>query len=508
MLAKTGSVALVGVDARLVDVEVDINTGVPKFTIVGLPAKSITEAQQRTRSALEASSERWPPARVVANLAPAGLRKDGTHFDLPIALGLIAGDKRLDPEAIQDWVVIGELALNGAVRPVRGALAAAIACKEGKKRGLICPAANASEAALITGVDVVPVESLANCVSFLRGGDRPRPSGSPARFRPTFVNDMSDVRGQATAKFALEVAAAGGHNLLLSGPPGSGKTMLAHRLPSILPPMSLEESLEVTRIHSVAGFLLEDAPLITARPFRSPHHHITPTALIGGGAQAAVPGEVTLAHQGVLFLDEIALYRRDVLESLRGPIEDGVVRVARLGGAISYPCRFALIAAMNPCPCGRGEPGGMQCICKEYRLNAYRAHLSGPLLDRFDMRVRLLSLPKDQLLRGPEGEPSSSVRSRVEEIRARQAERYGSPLIVNASAASKDFEAAMELSAAGKRAFSAAIDRFSMTGRGIWRVLRVARTVADLNESDQIAEEHVLRAVSFRQRSITEGVAA
>ncbi|MDQ3983497.1 MAG: YifB family Mg chelatase-like AAA ATPase, partial [Actinomycetota bacterium] len=352
MLAKTLSVALVGAEAHLVEVEVHATQGVPNFTVVGLPAKSVREAEQRTRSALLSSDQRWPPSRTLANLAPAALRKDGTHFDLPIAVGILAADAHLDAAALEGWVFVGELGLDGSVRRVRGVLAASILAARPGLKGIVCPAVNAAEAALVDGVEVVPVGSLRECIAFLRGRWSP-PDVPPAQPRcEPEVEDMADVRGQEVARAALEIAAAGGHNLLMRGAPGSGKTMLARRLPGILPKMSAQEALDVTRLHSIAGLLGEQQGLIERRPFRTPHHNVSAAGLIGGGPGLARPGEVVLANHGVLFLDELPLFRRDVLESLRAPLEDGVVRIVRSGGAVSFPCRFSLVAAMNPCPCG------------------------------------------------------------------------------------------------------------------------------------------------------------
>lgn len=498
MLARTGSVALIGVDAHLVDVEVDVNVGVPKFTMVGLPAKSVREAEQRTRSALLSSSERWPPARVVANLAPAALRKQGTHFDLPIAVALISGDGRLAPSALEGWVLVGELGLDGSVRRVRGALPAALACRDAGLKGLICPRSNFAEADVVDGIQVVPVATLKECTDFLRGKAVPTAPEITEAPPAACVEDLSDVRGQDDAKRALEIAAAGGHNLLLKGAPGSGKTMLARRMPGILPTMSLHESLEVTRIHSVAGLLPEGVSLLEHRPFRSPHHGVSMAGLIGGGSGMLFPGESSLAHRGVLFLDELPLFRRDVLESLRGPIEDGVVRIARTTGTIAYPCRFSLIAAMNPCACGFSTDERRPCRCSDRGRARYLSRLSGPLLDRFDMQVETSRLTKRQLLGGPDGESSAAIRERVEVARAIQVERYGSPAATNASVDRRVLDRTIKMTDGACDELNSLIEGITLTGRAITRVLRVARTVADLRLSADVDREDVAEAILMR----------
>ena len=508
MLATTESVALVGTDAHIVQVEVDIGQGLPSFTVVGLPTRSVREAEQRTKSALGSADESWPKARVVASLAPGGLRKDGTHFDLPLAIGLLAAGGRLESAPLEGWVLIGELALDGSVRPVRGTLAAAIAARRAGRRGLICPAGNAREARLVDDIEVVPVARLTQCLEFLRGDWRPEAVPEPMALDGGPQPDLSEVRGHPAAKRALEIAAAGGHNLLMVGPPGSGKTMLAQRLPGILPSMSIEESLEVTRVFSVAGLLSEDASLVSARPFRVPHHHVSLAGLVGGGAGLARPGEASLAHHGVLFLDELSLYRKDVLETLRAPLEEGVIRIARSGGVITFPCRFSLIAAMNPCPCGYLGDSRRACRCSAWQLEGYRSKLSGPLLDRFDMQVTMARLGRKELLGEPDGESSYEIRKRVESARALQAERYSSTTVTNASATKAQLESAIELSASARHTLGSAIDSLALSGRGLDRVLRVGRTLADLEQRGGVIDDDIAEALAHRALGGDSGVAA
>lgn len=507
MLAKTESVAFVGTEACLVEVEVDVSTGLPMFRLVGLPAKSVTEAEQRVRSALLSSSQRWPPARITANLAPGGVRKEGTHFDLAIALGIICADERLDGDLVRDWLFVGELALDGAVRPVRGTLAAAIACRELGRKGLVCPRANAAEASVVQGLKVIAVEHLRECLDFLKGRWTPEPPAPIPAAATDGSRDISEVRGQTRAKEAMEIAAAGGHNLLLIGSPGSGKTMLARRLPGILPDMSLDESIEVTKIYSVAGLLPQSAALITQRPIRAPHNHISAPGLIGGGSGLARPGEVSLAHNGVLFLDEIALFRSDVLESLRGPAEDGFVRIARSGGVVCYPSTFSMIAAMNPCLCGYQNDPRRNCSCTGLQIHHYNARISGPLLDRFDMEVKMSCATKEELLGEPEGDSSEVVRKRVSMARDEQRRRYGSHA-TNASCTKRQLNGSLVMEPGAKKLLGDAVDRLMLTGRGFVRTLRVARTIADLDSSDRVLEEHIGKALGFRRRISEAEVAA
>lgn len=507
MLAKTLSVALIGADAHLVEVEVHATQGVPNFTVVGLPAKSVREAEQRTRSALMSSEQRWPPCRTVANLAPASLRKEGTHFDLAIAVGILAADKRLDPSALEGWVFVGELGLDGSLRPVRGVLPTAMEARRAGCRGVVCPARNAGEAALVDELEVVPVGKLSEAISFLRGKWVPGPVPASQSSAPTDVPDMSEVFGQPVAREAVEIAAAGGHNLLMRGSPGCGKTMIARRVPGILPAMSKQESLDVTRIHSVAGLVGVAGGLMTTRPFRSPHHNVSTAGLVGGGSGLARPGEAVLAHNGVLFMDELPLFRRDVLESLRGPLEDGVVRVARSGGVVTFPCRFSLVAAMNPCPCGHGdEPDG--CRCSPRAVHAYKSRISGPLLDRFDLQLQMTRLSGADLLRADKGEPSEAIRARVESARSLQRERYGCPSQTNATVLKRVL---LRQGAFRPEVFDRLrheMDVGRLTGRGMERVLRVARTIADLHASTHVDGGAVSRALGFRPRPELEEAAA
>jgi magnesium chelatase family protein len=498
VLSRTKTVAFVGTEARIVEVDVDVATsGLPGLTIVGLPDKSVREAEQRTRSALASTGVPWPSRRMVANLAPGTLRKEGTHFDLSIALGILAGVEHIDGTRIDGWVACGELALDGSLRPVRGTLAAALAARDGGHRGLICPRANAPEAALVKGLEIIPVTSLSECIEWLGGRLTPSPVASVELPTEPF-EDVADVRGHASAKRAVEVAAAGGHNLLMIGPPGSGKTMLARRLPGVLPALTPDESLEVTRIHSVAGLLGERSGLIGTRPFRSPHHHVSLAGLIGGGSGLPRPGEASLAHLGVLFLDELSLYRKDALESLRAPLEDGVVRLARSAGVIAFPCRFSLVGAMNPCPCGYLGDARRACRCTRHQLELHRARLSGPLLDRIDIHVTMARLEQAELLGAPAAETSAEVRCRVEAARAVQCERYDSSVATNASVSRACFDATVALTDGARRLLRVAIESLGLSGRGVDRVVRMARTLADLAATATVDEDQVGEALAYR----------
>ena len=506
MLAKVTSCALVGLDGVLVEVEIDTSRGMPSLTIVGLPDAAVKESSERVRAAVKNSGLVFPGQRITVNLAPADIRKEGPAYDLPIAVGVLIASEQAWPQAVEDALFVGELSLDGSVRHVNGILPIAALAHQQSIHRIFVPAADAPEAALIQGLEVMPVEGLSQLAAHLQGlREIPpfTPETDPASLSaPLYAADFAEIKGQEHVKRALEVAAAGGHNVLMTGPPGAGKTLLARALPSILPSMTSGEALEVTKVYSVSGLLPSDRPLISQRPFRSPHHTISNAGLVGGGRQPR-PGEISLSHRGVLFLDELPEFGHSVLEAIRQPLEDRVVTVSRAQGNVTFPANFMLVGAMNPCPCGFWGDPTKECTCSPLTIIRYQKRMSGPLLDRIDIFADVPRVEYEKLADDALGEPSEQVRQRVERARARQRERFaGTRLICNAEMTPLEVRQYCQgvLEDGAKSLLRLAMNQLALSARSFHRVLKLARTIADLAGSEAITTPHVAEALQYRQR--------
>ncbi len=504
MLGKVISNATLGIEPFRVDVEVDVSNGMPSFNTVGLPDTAVKESRDRVRAAVKNSGYHFPNTRVTANLAPADIKKEGNNLDLPIAVALLITQGVIKPGNVADHSIVGELSLDGRVNPVSGLLNLALGARNAGCHAIIVPEDNANEAGVVEGIDVIPVRSLQECVNYFNGNDLIEPHRIDLKkvfeTAAQYPEDFSDVKGQEHAKRALEVAAAGGHNIIMIGPPGAGKTMLARRLPTILPPMTTEECIETTRIHSLAGMLTKHKFLMATRPFRSPHHTISHIALIGGTANPR-PGEVSLAHNGVLFLDEMPEFQRIALEAMRQPLEDGIVNIARANMSVTFPARFILCGAMNPCPCGHlGDPN-KECTCTPPQITKYYNKISGPLFDRIDIHLEIPAVRAETLTRGKfSGEPSEKIRARVIAARNRQLERYRDlpGVFCNAHLSTRKLHKFCNMTEDAKNMLEQAINTMGLSARAYDRIRKVALTIADLEASDRVRSEHISEAIQYR----------